>query len=163
MSPTLALPPSWRPFRPIRLTYDLALAGNLAYVADGSAGLRILNLADPLNPVELGRLVTPDPVEDVVIDGNLAYLGCGLEMRVVDITDPRLPITVGVMTTPGFCRALELAPDRLVIGDGYSLLVAPKQCPATSAVRLAEHHRKPRSVPEHAQPVQSADGNALPA
>jgi len=36
--------------------YGVAVADNIAYVADASAGLRVIDVSNPASPVELGAL-----------------------------------------------------------------------------------------------------------
>ena len=40
--------------------YGVAVSGNYAYVADYGAGLRVVDVSNPANPVEVGYYDTPD-------------------------------------------------------------------------------------------------------
>ena len=57
---------------------DVAVAGNYAYVADGSAGLRIIDVSLPSAPAEVGFYDTPGAAYDVAVAGNYAYVADGL-------------------------------------------------------------------------------------
>ena len=80
--------------------------GTLAYVADGPSGLRVIDVADPALPVEIGFLVTPDGFAGalgVSVVGTLAYVADnGSGLRVIDVADPALPVEIGFLDTPDF-------------------------------------------------------------
>ena len=48
----------------------VAVAGGCAYVADGSGGLRVVNVANPGAPVEVGHYDTPGRAEGVAVAGG---------------------------------------------------------------------------------------------
>jgi len=54
--------------------YDVAVAGSYAYVADGVAGLRVIDVSDPANPQERGYCHTADYALGVAVAGNYAYV-----------------------------------------------------------------------------------------
>ena len=49
----------------------------LAYVATGRTGLRIMNIADPANPIEIGYYDSPGSTVDMTVVGNYAYVADG--------------------------------------------------------------------------------------
>jgi hypothetical protein len=59
------------------ISQGVAVSGNLAYVADRSAGLRIIDVSDPTRPVERGLFDTPGLAYGVAVVGNLAYVADG--------------------------------------------------------------------------------------
>jgi hypothetical protein len=81
---------------------DVAVTGGYAYVADRSAGLRILDLAHPLAPVPIGSfgLTQPDgSIEDVAIAGPTAYLaGWNVGLDLINISTPVTPTLAGHFT-----------------------------------------------------------------
>jgi hypothetical protein len=79
---------------------QIRLAGDYAYLAQGSDGLNILSLADPANPVWLSNIPMSNCV-DLMVKGKYAYafdLGSGL--WVIDISDPVNPRVVTKMASP---------------------------------------------------------------
>ncbi len=73
-----------------------ALKGQHLYVAFDAGGLRVINVADPLKPQEIGRYVNRGMKEkqqaynNLVIDGTTAYVATDYAgMEVLDIRDPR--------------------------------------------------------------------------
>lgn len=97
----------------------IAAAGDLVCVADGEWGLRLLDAADPLNPVVLGRVATPGSASGVVIDGTIAWVADDTRgLQAVDIADPARPRLVGGVDTPGNARRLVIAGDLAFVADG---------------------------------------------
>jgi hypothetical protein len=52
----------------------VAVAGNYAYVADGLAGLQVIDVSNPANCVRVGGHDTSGAAYDVEISGNYAYV-----------------------------------------------------------------------------------------
>ena len=89
--------------------YTVFLSGTYAYVADGGAGLRILDVSDPAAPVEVGFYDTPGTAYDVVVSGDHAYVADGSAgLRVINVSDPAVPTESGSLATlsPAFGVAL---------------------------------------------------------
>jgi hypothetical protein len=75
---------------------DIAISDNIAYVAAGMDGLRIINVTDPSNPLEIGSYNTPSEADSVVVAGKYAYVTCSYEgLRIIDIADPTTPKEIG--------------------------------------------------------------------
>ena len=71
---------------------DVSVACNRAYVADGVAGLRIIDITIPATPTLLGALDTPGEANDLVIVGNRVYLADGAAgLQIIDVSDPSAP------------------------------------------------------------------------
>ncbi|MBC8374805.1 MAG: T9SS type A sorting domain-containing protein [FCB group bacterium] len=75
---------------------EIAISGDLAYIAAGWAGLRIVDISDPNNLVELSPYFTPGiDLGTVDIYDNYAFIGFyngGYE--ILDISDPNNLVTV---------------------------------------------------------------------
>jgi len=52
----------------------IAVSGNYAYVADYSAGLKVINISDPSAPTFAGSYDTPGDAINVTIAGDYAYV-----------------------------------------------------------------------------------------
>jgi hypothetical protein len=66
------------------VAFGLAVAGEYAYIAGGYDGLRIISIAAPAHPVEVGHYNTPRSASDVAVGGGDAYVADGEErVRVV--------------------------------------------------------------------------------
>lgn len=127
---------------------DVAISGTRAYVADGTAGMQILDMTDPRQPVWLGNYAMANLAELAAANGNYAYVvetwpiagpsyGCAL--HVVDVSAPASPTTVGVYQTSGYfprgwwvnSRALTVG----VTGD-YAFLSVPNEVDYGSSGRI---------------------------
>jgi hypothetical protein len=74
-----------------------AVDGRYVYAAGDYRGLRVIDIADPEHPEEVG-FVEADTAYDVVKDGHLVYLSCSAAgIRVVDVSDPTAPTVIGTL------------------------------------------------------------------
>ena len=72
--------------------YDVFVSDHLVLIADGDSGLRIVDVSDPVAPVEVGHYQPDEGVtRGVHVVGGLAYLAGGGGLRVVDISNPKSP------------------------------------------------------------------------
>ena len=89
-----------------------------AYVADGWYGLRVVNVANPAKPVEVGFYYTPGYASDVVVAGSYAYVADGWHgLRVVNIANPARPVEVGFYDTPGSAAGVAVAGSYAYVAD----------------------------------------------
>jgi hypothetical protein len=95
---------------------DIHMVGDLAYAMGGTSGLHIMSLADPANPMELGRYTqhVGGCTGGVYVTGNQAYLSLCDTGVVLDVSDPANLITLGVWEAPG---NLGISDITLVHGD----------------------------------------------
>jgi len=78
----------------------LVFDGNVAYVASTIFGVIILDISDPLHPVEIGVYDTPAyPTGLFVADGYAYVIVNGGVLQIVDVTDPTAPALVGEADT----------------------------------------------------------------
>ena len=88
--------------------YDIAVAGDLAYLAGGSQGCRIYDITDPAAPVFVNDITDTESVNHVAIDGSTCwltgddldpvYLETVVYLRAYDVTDPLSPTLLGETT-----------------------------------------------------------------
>ena len=98
---------------------DVALGGTLAYVADGVSGLRVVDVADPSSPDELGSWNTPGSAADVEVVGGIAWVADrDASLRAIDVSDPATPFEIGFFDTPYFANDVELSGDLAFVADG---------------------------------------------
>ena len=82
-------------------TWDVALSGNYAYLADGDAGLRVIDVSNAAYPKKVADYSTTSSAWAVAVSGPYAYLNeesdeLGLYgLEVVDISNPAEPKHVG--------------------------------------------------------------------
>ena len=93
-----------------------------AYIADLQPKLRIVDLVDPVYPVEIGDCVTSRYARDVAVSGQYAYLASGSSgLQVVDLADPTNPRVVGVASVGDASRVTVAAGVAYVIDRTYGL------------------------------------------
>jgi hypothetical protein len=83
----------------------VAVAGRYAYLADATAGLQIIDVADPANPARLAS-VSAGLAWDVAVRGNYAFVAdnkagyVGSEgIVIVDVSNPARPVRIGNYAT----------------------------------------------------------------
>ena len=62
-----------------------------AYLAELSAGLKILDFSEPSTPKLIGYYLAKEEVLDVVVSDGYAYLDCESDLQVIDISNPASP------------------------------------------------------------------------
>jgi hypothetical protein len=78
---------------------DVAVADGCVYLAAGTAGLRVIDVSDPLVPVEIGTYGTPGRADNLTIAGSLAFIVDG-DLRILDMSNPAAPAEVGFYDMP---------------------------------------------------------------
>lgn len=76
------------------------VAGNYAYVAAGTGGLRVVDVSDPTAPAEVGVYDTPGYAHDVYVADSYAYVADVASLRVMDVSNPTAPQQVGFYDLP---------------------------------------------------------------
>jgi hypothetical protein len=100
---------------------NVDVSGNYAYVAAGSTGLQVVDVANPLSPRIVGSSDTTGTAIDVRVVGNLAYIADGASgLQVLDITNPALPTIIGTLDTPGIAQDIVVIGTLAFIADGTS-------------------------------------------
>jgi len=98
----------------------LAVAGNYAYVADWTAGLRVVDISDPSAPYEVGYFDTEGYAHCVAVTGNYACLTDGFGgLRILSISDPSAPYETGYYDTPGDAYSLAIAGNYVYVADQF--------------------------------------------
>ncbi len=99
-------------------SWDVALLGNYAYVADGIGGLAVVNVADLASPVHLSSLPTSGSASDVVLGNNLAVVSCGSAgIDVFTLADPSAPVLVGHANTSGLAITSAIIDNTVYVAD----------------------------------------------
>jgi len=97
---------------------SVQVVGTLAYVADGSSGLRIIDVSNPAAPVERGYYNMPGEAMSVQVVGTLAYVANHYYgLRIIDISNPAAPIQVGYYDTPGAAFSVQVVGTLAYVAD----------------------------------------------
>ncbi len=98
--------------------WDVALAGNTAYVADGMGGLAVIDITDPAVPVHVTSVAASGAAVDVALGGNFAVVCVGSAgLDVFDLTDPAAPVLVSTINTSGLAITAAVAGDLVYVAD----------------------------------------------
>jgi hypothetical protein len=106
------------------------VGGNIAYVADRNWGLRLVNISDPANLVEVSAYKSMASVEAVEVVGNLAYVvSSGIGLRIANVTDTAHPKWLGAtdIVNPhdwGLIESVAVVGSYAYVGVGNKLFVA---------------------------------------
>jgi hypothetical protein len=79
---------------------DMVVEGAYLYVAAGTAGLRVVDIAEPALPVEVTYVAAVGEVTAVDVDNQLAGIVDG-GFRVIDVVNPPTPIEMGFYDQSG--------------------------------------------------------------
>jgi hypothetical protein len=101
---------------------SVVVVGSYAYVAAAESGLRVLNISDPGNPVEIGHYDTPGYAIDITVSGSYAYLAAGDNgLRIINISNPSAPTEIGFYKASWWeARAVAVADRYAYIAAGYA-------------------------------------------
>ncbi len=101
------------------------VGGDYACVANYSAGLRVMSVADPTSPFEVGHYDNPGISLCVaIIDTDCVYLpDSGSGVHVISIADPAHPAEVGFLNTPSHVNGIAAAGQYAYVAEGEDLLV----------------------------------------
>ncbi len=102
------------------IAWDVAVAGDKAYVSDRQGGVRVMDLADPTKPREIASaLEGVGDVVDVVLDGPRAWVAVGPSgVHALDISDPATPKPLGQVLLEDRAIGVVIDGDRAFIAAG---------------------------------------------
>ncbi len=111
---------------------DVAIKGNYAYIADDSAGLKIVDISDPLNPVLTGKIQAPY-YSSVDVSGNYAYLFDRgyYKFKAFNISDPANPVLAGSRNVSSSSYDLEVHDNYAYVALSSELDIIDISNPAT--------------------------------
>jgi hypothetical protein len=117
---------------------DIAIAGNLAMIADSAAGVALIDITDPLRPSLLAQLDTPGTALASALTltrGVVADDAGGIV--ILDLSNPAQPVAVGTLATPAGARAATVSGGVAYVGLANGTIVAVDLFTATEVARLA--------------------------
>ena len=94
-------------------------AGHYLYVACGTAGVQVVDVADPLNPVIVGSRTTGSTANDVVADDTRVAVANSLGgLQLLDASNPAAPTTLGESFTSGDAKGVAVRGGYAYVADG---------------------------------------------
>ncbi len=100
------------------------VAGELAYVAEEWAGLKIVDISDPYNASAIAVHDTPGYAENVAVAGEVTCVADGSGLQTVDVSDPGDPVALGDYVTPGWAVNVATGGTIAYVADGGGGLLA---------------------------------------
>ncbi len=117
--------------------FGVDVSGDYACIADLAGSLRVISIADPAHPSEVGHYDTTCGYWHVtIINDDYVYLsdaGPGL-LHVISIADPAHPVEVGSLSTPGYPGDIAVAGQYAYVANGEAVLVVSVADPANPVV-----------------------------
>ncbi len=105
-----------------RFAYGVQIVGNIAYVAEGTSGLTILNITTPSNPILIGVYDTSGEARGIQVVGTTAYVAdwtCGLQ--IINVATPSKPTFIGYYNkTTGTANAVQIVGSTAYVIDENS-------------------------------------------
>ncbi|MDP7112792.1 MAG: hypothetical protein QGH45_12550 [Myxococcota bacterium] len=95
----------------------VALMGDLALAA-GPAPVRIYDISDPGVPAYVDLISLFDPVNDLLVDGELVYMATDDGLEIVDLSDPTEPLSLGGIETTDRALGLALYDEHVFVAAG---------------------------------------------
>lgn len=103
---------------------QMAASGHRVYLAEGTAGLKIIDASNPQSPAVLGSIDTPGGASGVAVTGNVAYVADGLSgLQIIDVSTPASPTILGTADTPDFAGSVAISAHFAYVADDDSGLV----------------------------------------
>ncbi|UCH33402.1 MAG: carboxypeptidase regulatory-like domain-containing protein [Armatimonadota bacterium] len=94
--------------------------GPYVYVADGHAGLGVIDVSDPFTIFEVARCDTPGYARKVALLGGYVCVADNhAGMRLIDVSDPANPTEAGAVVTPGFATDVAVQPGYMYLQEGF--------------------------------------------
>jgi hypothetical protein len=112
---------------------DVEIVGNIAYVADGAAGLVILDISDPQNPILLGSFDTPGNAVSVAVNDSVACVIDG-DLQIIDVSNPQYPVLLSYYNAWGDLYFVELSGNIAYVQDHHTLYLIDISNPQNPAL-----------------------------
>lgn len=99
--------------------FGVAVIGRWALIADGYAGLALVDLRCPRAPLEIARVDTPGFASGVAVFGTVAFVADGYHgLRRIDVSRPWAPVDLGQWNLPGWTGDVVIAGSSAVVAAG---------------------------------------------
>ncbi len=99
--------------------FDIVVVNKVAYVAVGEAGIKIIDVSDPGEPVLIADFDTPGLGKGIEVVGSSVYVADGsFGLQVIDISNPAKPSSRGSFLTVGSAVAVTVADGFVYVSCG---------------------------------------------
>lgn len=122
--------PRRRGLLPLGSILGVGIEGTTGYVASGNRTLYVLDLADPINPVEAQRATLPGFVQAITPQNGMVFAASTHGgFQVLDATDPLNPQVLGSLPTTGAIDAIAVEGAWAYLGESGGLRVIDVSLP----------------------------------
>lgn len=122
------------------MAIEIRVEGNIAFVVDYSYGLRIYNISDLTNPVELSHYSEVEAVHGPFLGENLVYLSdqtAGL--KIINVSDPVNPEQVGQFHDGGEVMGVSVFEDFAFLSDAIDGLEVVNVSDPTQPTEVSQY------------------------
>ena len=99
----------------------IKIRGDYAYITAAAAGVHIVDISDPLNPVKVSTFDTDGYPRDGAIDGDYFYAAdSGAGLTIIDISDPLNPTLKSNFDTDGHTYQIKIVGNYAYLADNQS-------------------------------------------
>ncbi len=120
--------------------FSVAKKGDHLFVADGAAGLAVVEVSNPLAPKLLATIPATNLAQDVVLDGQHAFVAVGSSgMDVFDISTPAAPKFVTNYYVDGFTNHLNISNGRAFLANWEAVEIVDISNPAQPDLLGTQH------------------------
>ena len=96
---------------------NVTVRGSLAFVADGQAGLTIVDVTSKSAPHVLSTTSVGSPVHQVAVLGSFAYLAAETQLVMLDVADPATPVQLASLPMTG-ATGVQVSGNYAYVADG---------------------------------------------
>ena len=102
----------------------LAVQDSYVYVLSDSNRLRVISVADPANPVEVGHCDVHRAPQGIAVSGDYVYVAAwDSGLRIISIADPTNPVEVAHVDTFGNTNSVAVSGDYAYVGAEWLRVV----------------------------------------
>jgi len=101
--------------------WDVAIEGDFVYLAAGTDGLVIINIANPDLPSVVGNCTTPGTATGVTVVGTLAYVTDHPNLQIINVTNPTMAYRISEVVL-GLSRPRALSPPTVGLSRGMTVV-----------------------------------------
>ena len=122
-------------YNPGNFCYDLTVASNLAFVAMGSEGLKVVNVSNPASMSLRSVVQTVGYVETLSVTGDVAFVGGDSGLHSLNVSNPARPIRLATLSGDRVTdMAVESGKATLVSDGAYSVRIANVANPTSLSI-----------------------------
>ncbi len=108
---------------PVTWALSITVAGDYAYLGTRSEGFYIIDISEPIDPVEVSHVGGFYQVYEIEVDGNTAFVCHGDGVSIYDISDITNPTELWVTPDVDEACAIEIRNNTAYVGSNYPGLI----------------------------------------